>query len=107
VSSGRGSTSGKPPLYVRRPFLAGALRQWPLTLVVLAVGAGLVLVAVDRWREGLVLVGLALLLAGALRLVLPERRLGFLVVRSRPVDVTLTFVLGFAVAVIAASLPAR
>ena len=96
---------GKAPLYVRRPFLAGALRQWPLTLVVLAVGAGLVLVAVDRWRAGLVLVGLALVGAGALRLALPERRLGFLVVRSRRIDVTLTVGVGLAVAVIALTVP--
>jgi hypothetical protein len=96
----------KPPLYVRRPFLAGALRQWPLTFVVAAVGAGLVLVAVDRWRAGLVLIGCALVAGGLLR-TLPERRLGFLAVRSRPIDVTLLLGGGLAVVVIALSLPAR
>ena len=99
------TTPGKPPLYVRRPFLAGALRQWPLTFVVGAVGAGLVLVAVDRWRAGLVLIGCALLAGGLLRM-LPERRLGFLAVRSRPIDVTLMLGTGLAVVVIALSVPA-
>ncbi|MEU2347380.1 DUF3017 domain-containing protein [Modestobacter sp. NPDC049651] len=97
--------TGKPPLYVRRPFLAGALRQWPLTFVVVTVGAGLVLVAVDRWRAGLVLVGCALLAGGLLRM-LPERRLGFLAVRSRTIDVTLMLGAGAAVVAIALSVPA-
>ena len=68
--------------------------------------APLVLVAVDRWRAGLVLIGCALVAGGLLR-TLPERRLGFLAVRSRPIDVTLLLGGGLAVVVIALSLPAR
>jgi len=79
----------RPPLYLRRPLLAGFLRQWPLLACVVTVAAGLLLVAAERWRGGMVLMGLALVLAGVLRLLLPVRRIGFLAVRSRPVDIAL------------------
>ena len=84
-----GPAPTREPLYLRRPLLAGFLRQWPLAVVILAVGVGLALVAVQQWRVGLVVMGLALVLAGLLRLLLPVRRIGFLAVRSRPVDITL------------------
>jgi len=101
-----GPAPGRPPLYLRRPLLAGFLRQWPLLVVILAVGAGLLLVAAQQWRLGLVVMGLAVVLAGLLRLLLPVRRVGFLAVRSRPVDVTLMTVVGLAVVVIALATPA-
>jgi hypothetical protein len=95
----------RPPLYLRRPLIAGFLRQWPLLVVIVAVGIGLLLVAAERWRSGLVLMGLALVLAGLLRLLLPLRRIGFLAVRSRPVDVALTTAAGLTIAVIALAIP--
>ncbi|MCW2675789.1 MAG: conserved rane protein of unknown function [Modestobacter sp.] len=100
-----GSLSGRSPLYQRRPLLAGLVRQWPLFLVIVAVGAGLVLVAVQQWRRGLVVIGLALVLAALLRLLLPLPRLGFLAVRSRPLDVGLCAVAGVTVAVLALTIP--
>ncbi len=96
----------RPPLYTRRPFLAGLLRQLPLLAVLLTVGAGLLLVALEYWRKGLVVVGLALVGAAVLRLALPVRRLGFLAVRSRPVDVFLLSATGLVLAVIALTIPA-
>lgn len=96
----------RPPLYVRRPFLAGLLRQLPLLVVLVVVGTGLLLVGVGYWRQGLVVVGLALVGAGALRLLLPVRRAGFLAVRSRPVDFVLMASAGLALAVIALTIPA-
>jgi len=95
----------RTPLYLRRPLLAGFLRQWPLLVVIVAVGIGLLLVATGAWRSGLVVMGLALVLAGLLRLLLPLRRIGFLAVRSRPVDVTLTLGVGLVVAVTALAIP--
>ena len=50
----------RPPLYVRRPFLAGLVRQLPLLAVLVAVGVGLLLVTFEHWRRGLVVIGLAL-----------------------------------------------
>jgi DUF3017 family protein len=95
----------RPPLYQRRPLLAGLVRQWPLLLVIVVVGVGLALVAVEQWRRGLVVVGLALIGAAVLRLLLPLPRVGFLAVRSRPVDVALTAGAGAALAVIALAIP--
>jgi hypothetical protein len=95
----------RPPLYTRRPFLAGLLRQLPLLLVLVVVAVGLVMVAFEHWRRGLVVVGVALVGGGLLRLLLPVRRVGFLAVRSRPVDVVLLAVTGLAVTVIVLTIP--
>ena len=95
----------RPPLYVRRPFLAGLVRQLPLLSVLLTVGLGLVLVTFEHWRRGLVVIGLALMGAALLRLLLPVRRVGFLAVRSRPVDVVLLAGTGLALTVIALAIP--
>jgi hypothetical protein len=95
----------QPPLYVRRPFLAGVIRQLPLLAVLVVVGVGLVVVAFDHWRKGVVIMGVALVGAALLRLLLPVRRVGFLAVRSRPVDVVLLAVTGLAVIVIVLTIP--
>jgi MFS superfamily sulfate permease-like transporter len=95
----------RPPLYLRRPLLAGFLRQWPLLSCIVTVAAGLLLVAAERWRVGLVLTGLALVLAGAFRLLLPVRRIGFLAVRSRPVDITLMLGAGVVLVVCVLAIP--
>jgi DUF3017 family protein len=95
----------RPPLYTRRPFLAGLLRQLPLFAVLVAVAVGLGMVALEHWRRGLLVVGLALVGAGVLRLVLPVRTVGFLAVRSRPVDVVLMAGAGVAVAVLSVVVP--
>jgi len=95
----------RPPLYVRRPLLAGLLRQLPLAAVLVAVAVGLGMVAVEHWRRGLLVVGLALVGAGLLRLVLPVRRVGFLAVRSRPVDVVLMAGAGVALSALALAVP--
>ena len=96
----------RPPLYVRRPFLAGLVRQLPLLSVLLTVGLGLLLVTFEHWRRGLVVIGLALVGAALLRLLLPVRRVGFLAVRSRPVDVVLLAGTGLVLTVVALSIPA-
>ena len=95
----------RPPLYVRRPFLAGLIRQLPLLAVLVVVGIGLLDVTFDHWRRGLVLVGLALIGGAAMRLLLPVRRLGFLAVRSRPVDVVLLAGTGVALIVVVLTIP--
>ncbi len=95
----------RPPLYTHRPFLAGLLRQWPLFAVLVVVAVGLAMIAVEHWRRGLLVVGLALVGAGVLRLVLPVRQVGFLAVRSRAVDVVLMAGTGAAVAVLSVVVP--
>ena len=93
------------PLYVRRPFLAGLLRQLPLLAVLLVVAVGLILVTFGHWRSGIVVVGLALIGGAVLRVLLPVRLVGFLAVRSRPVDVVLFAGTGLALAVIVLTIP--
>jgi hypothetical protein len=95
----------RPPLYVRRPVVAGLIRQLPLLAVLVTVGIGLLLVTFEHWRRGLVVVGLALVGAALLRLLLPVRRVGFLAVRSRPMDVVLMAGAGLALTVIALTIP--
>ena len=56
-----------------------------LVLVVLAVG--MVRIGLYHWREGAVLIGGALVLAGLFRAVLPARLIGLLAVRGRLIDV--------------------
>jgi Protein of unknown function (DUF3017) len=100
------TTMDRPPLYVRRPFLAGLIRQLPLLAVLVTVGVGLLMVTFEHWRKGLVVVGVALVGGAVLRALLPVRRVGFLAVRSRPVDVVLLAGTGLALAVIALAIPA-
>jgi hypothetical protein len=110
-SSGRAtrppsSPGAHAPLYLRRPFLAGLIRQLPLLAVLVVVGVGLLLVTFEHWRRGLVVMGIALLIVAALRLFVPLRRVGFLAVRSRFVDVLLLGGAGLALVVIAHAHPA-
>jgi hypothetical protein len=98
-------SASRSPLYVRRPFLAGLLRQLPLLAVLVMVGIGLLLVTFDHWRRGLVVIGLSLIIAGLLRLLLPVRRVGFLAVRSRPMDVVLLAGTGLVLTVVALMIP--
>lgn len=84
----------------------GLLRELPLLAVLAVVAAGLLLGVLDRWRVGASVLGAAVLLAGALRLLLPARRAGLLVVRSRRLDVAVLLPLGAALLVLASSVPA-
>ena len=95
----------RPPLYVRRPFLAGLLRQLPLLAVLVLVALGLLVVTIGHWRQGLTVIGLALVGGAVLRLLLPVRRVGFLAVRTRATDVVLMAGAGSALTVIALMLP--
>lgn len=64
---------------------------WPtyvaFALVLLVAAVGMVRIGLYHWREGAVLIGGALVLAGFCRAVLPTRVIGLLAVRGRVVDV--------------------
>ncbi len=81
------------------------LRQLPALVVLAVVAAGLLVVSAVDAQAGIIVVGLAVLLAAALRLSLPTRQAGWLVVRTRALDATYLLVLGFAVILLATSLP--
>ncbi|MFC4947053.1 DUF3017 domain-containing protein [Pseudonocardia sp. GCM10023141] len=59
----------------------------PLWLVALIAAAGMVRVLTQHWRQGAVLLGAALLVAAALRVLLADDRAGLLAIRSRVIDV--------------------
>ena len=60
--------------------------QAALTAVLLVVAIAFVRIGLQHWREGTTELGLALLLAAALRAALPDRTAGLLAVRPRRVD---------------------
>ncbi|MEU3658446.1 DUF3017 domain-containing protein [Streptomyces sp. NPDC032940] len=70
-------------------------RQWPVLTVVALVGIGLLVTALDVFRWGTVLIGVALLLGAALRWVVPD--VGMLAVRSRFTDIATYGVLGLCI----------
>ncbi|MFI6344516.1 DUF3017 domain-containing protein [Streptomyces sp. NPDC050560] len=74
-------------------------RQWPMLTVVAGTAAGLLLTALDAFRVGTLLVGLALLAGAVLRWAIPS--VGMLAVRSRFTDMLTYGGLGLAIALLA------
>jgi hypothetical protein len=74
-------------------------RQWPVLTVLAMAGLGLLLTAFDLFRIGILLIGVALLVGGVLRWLLPD--VGMLAVRSRFTDIVTYGVLGLAIALLA------
>jgi hypothetical protein len=82
------------------------LAELPIAACIAVAATGLVLVAaLDRWRLGSGVIGLAFCLAAALRLTLPARQAGLLVVRSRAVDGAVLLALGFGLVALANTIP--
>ncbi|MGW6009877.1 DUF3017 domain-containing protein [Streptomyces sp. NPDC055210] len=74
-------------------------RQWPILAVTGLVGLGLLLTALDAFKAGTLLIGVALLVGAAMRWVLPD--VGMLAVRSRFTDLVTYGVLGATIALLA------
>lgn len=68
--------------------------QWPISMVLGVLGAGLVLVAVGAFRAGTVTLACSAWVALVLRLLLTDDQAGMLVVRRRSVDAWILGVLG-------------
>jgi hypothetical protein len=82
------------------------VKELPLAVSAGVAAAGLVLVAVlDRWRLGSAVIGLAFCVAAALRLTLPARQAGLLVVRSRAIASAVLLTLGFGLVALANTIP--
>ena len=79
--------------------------QLPSLLVLTVVAAGLALAATTGWQIGTRVLGLAFLVAAGLRLALPARSAGWLVVRSRGLDAAVLLVLGLAMEALAETIP--
>jgi hypothetical protein len=80
--------------------------QWPTLLVLGVVGIGLLVIALGRFRAGAVVIAAGALLALFLRLLLEPSQAGWLVNRSRNVDVFCLAVLGVGLAILAFAVPA-
>ncbi|WP_189856390.1 DUF3017 domain-containing protein [Streptomyces poonensis] len=74
-------------------------RQWPVLAVLSGVGLGLLLTALDVFRFGTILIGVALMTGAVLRWALPD--VGMLAVRSRFTDMITYGVLGIAIVLLA------
>ncbi|MFG2944968.1 DUF3017 domain-containing protein [Streptomyces adustus] len=74
-------------------------RQWPILAVLVVVGLGLLLTALDQFRVGTILIGAALLAGAVMRWMLPG--VGMLAVRSRFTDIATYGVLGLAIVLLA------
>ena len=79
--------------------------QLPSVLVLAVVAAGLVLAGAVGWQLGTRVLGLSFLLAAGLRLSLPARSAGWLVVRTRGLDAAVLLVLGAAMVTLAETIP--
>jgi hypothetical protein len=80
-------------------------REMVLASVLVGVLVGLALVYQDRWRRGMLVVGVALALAGLARLGLPTRRVGLLAVRGRAFDTVILVLLGASVITLTSTVP--
>lgn len=87
-------------------------RRYPSTIggafyiaILITTFAAIVVVVVDDWRVGVRILGGALVFAGALRLVLPQRDAGMLAVRHRSIDVILLVIAGGLLWWLAGSIP--
>jgi hypothetical protein len=74
-------------------------RQWPILAVCGLVALGLLLTALDLFRYGTLLIGLALVGGAVLRWVMPG--VGMLAVRSRFTDIVTYGLLGLAIVLLA------
>ncbi|WP_290059765.1 DUF3017 domain-containing protein [Amycolatopsis solani] len=75
--------------------------QLPFALVLLVAAVAVLRIVQYHWREGAALIGVALLLAGVLRAVLPATRAGLLVIRGKVVDIVTYTALAAAVLYVA------
>ncbi len=86
----------------RRPQTIGGA----VYLVVVATAlTGLAITVLGAWRTGVVWMGISLLVGGAARLVLPERKAGMLRVRRKASDVVMLLLAGVALIVLAVVVP--
>ena len=104
MTTERETVAARPP---RRGALGVVVRQWPLLLVLGGAASAMVVVALDGFRLGCTMLGASVGFAAVARAVLPARRVGLLVVRSRAFDVMVLAAMGAALVVLAAVTPGQ
>ena len=63
------------------------LAQWPIAIVLIGITVALLMIALDHFRRGSIVLSASVMLGAFLRLLLPDQEAGMLAVRSRKVDV--------------------
>lgn len=94
-----GDARGDNVVELRRPRSRAWLRQWPITVVLAGVVVAMILIAMDSFRRGSVVLSASVLLAAFLRLLLPDSDAGMLAVRTKRVDVITLGLLGIGVTI--------
>jgi hypothetical protein len=98
--------SGPAVVDDRPPIRGGWVgRQWPLLLVLGGCLISFAVVALDHFRTGCLIFGCSVLFAALARAVLPARRVGLLVVRSRAFDLLVLLTMGVSLVVLAVVVP--
>ncbi|MEU5691221.1 DUF3017 domain-containing protein [Actinosynnema sp. NPDC020468] len=80
---------------------SAAGQHLPFALVLAVVGLGVLRIAQYHWRQGAVLIGIALLIAALLRMLVTDEQAGLIAIRGRGIDALLYSGLGFSVIVVA------
>ena len=78
---------------------------WPLVAVLATLAVALVFLGLGRWRSASLIIAGAAGLAALLRLILPKRVAGLLVVRRRWIDVVSVLFVAVGIAVLAMVVP--
>lgn len=94
-------TVASQPARKRRP----GFTEWPILVSCLGIAGGLAYMGLVDFRQGSMVIAVFICLAAFLRIVLPERTVGLLAVRSRVVDVMSLLTLGLALAIITVVVP--
>lgn len=85
--------------------MTAVMRVVPLLLVLAVLATGLVGVWLGYWRKGVVAIGVAPIVAAALRLALPKRDTELFSLRGRAFDVVVFAVIGVVLVVLAELVP--
>jgi len=81
------------------------LAQWPITVVLLGVALSLIVVAFVSFRRGSIMLSAFVTLAFFLRLLMPDAEAGWLVVRSKKLDLATLAVLAVGLTVMSFWVP--
>jgi hypothetical protein len=96
----------EPVIDDRPPIRGGWLgRQWLLLLVLFGCLASFAVVALDHFRAGCLGFGISVGFAAVARTLVPARRVGLLVVRSRPFDLVVLYAMAGSLIVLAIIVP--
>lgn len=84
-----------------RPWYLLVLGQWPMFVTLLSIFVGVLVAGAGYWRRGSTIIGAGVLMAAALRLLLPAKMAGLLGCRSKTFDVVITGLVGAGIVVFA------